>query len=77
MNPVTPGDSPAQSDVSLLSSPGSMGSAGASEDAEKPEDRVRIKSKLVSAWNSVKYGTFLDFLRKTLVKSLRNLIDLI
>ncbi|XP_012681269.1 cysteine protease ATG4D [Clupea harengus] len=56
MNPVTPGDSPAQSDVSLLSSPGSMGSAGASEDAEKPEDRVRIKSKLVSAWNSVKYG---------------------
>lgn len=56
MNPVRPGDSPAPSHASLLSSPGSMGSAGAREDTGEPEDRARIKSKLVSAWNSVKYG---------------------
>lgn len=59
MNPVRPGDSPAPSHASLLSSPGSMGSAGAREDTGEPEDRARIKSKLVSAWNSVKYGTIL------------------
>ncbi|XP_076121616.1 cysteine protease atg4da [Alosa pseudoharengus] len=56
MNPVRPGDSPAQSHASLLYSPGSMGSAGARDDSGEPEDRVKIKSKLVSAWNSVKYG---------------------
>ncbi|KAL2100922.1 hypothetical protein ACEWY4_002683 [Coilia grayii] len=56
MKPVSRGDFPAQSNASLLSSLGSMGSTGAREDTEEPEDRVRIKTKLVSAWNSVKYG---------------------
>ncbi|XP_063072998.1 cysteine protease atg4da-like [Engraulis encrasicolus] len=59
MKPVSRGDRdfPRQSHASVRSSPGSMGSAGAREDTEEPEeDRVRIKSKLVSAWNTVKYG---------------------
>lgn len=54
--PATSGCSVAQKNASLLSLSGSMGSAGAVEEQGRPEDRTKIKSKLVSAWNSVKYG---------------------
>ncbi|KAL0993056.1 hypothetical protein UPYG_G00102680 [Umbra pygmaea] len=35
---------------------GAMGSDGSQDDPEKLENRNRLKSKLVSAWNNVKYG---------------------
>ncbi|XP_031690414.1 cysteine protease ATG4D isoform X2 [Oncorhynchus kisutch] len=35
---------------------GTQGSDGSQDDTEEPEERGRLKSKLVSAWNNVKYG---------------------